>query len=60
MKTSRLIRNNWLWLALLLAVVGLGCAGCGGPEAQNTSSRPWNSPEGWQYGSFPSQINRDH
>jgi hypothetical protein len=35
-------------LALLLAL-GWACSGCG-TEAENTSQRPWNSPEGWQNG----------
>ena len=39
-------------LALLVSVLALAWAasGCGGPDAENTSQRPWNSPEGWQNG----------
>ena len=42
--------------SLLLAGTALALAGCAGPEAQNDSPRPWNSPEGWQNGSLPSTI----
>jgi len=59
MNFKRLIQNQWLRLALLLAVVGLGLTGCG-TEPENTSARPWNSPEGWQYGSFPSSMQHPH
>jgi hypothetical protein len=59
MNLKRLIQNQWLRLVLLLAVIGLGLAGCG-TEPENTSARPWNSPEGWQYGSFPSSMQRPH
>jgi hypothetical protein len=56
MNFVRLIRNHWLQLALLLAMIGLGCAGCASTDAENTSARPWNSPEGWQYGTLPSSM----
>lgn len=38
----------------LLAVAGLGAAllitGCNTTEPDNQSSRPWNSPKGWEGG----------
>ncbi len=48
--------RSWL-LLLLLTVAGLGLAGCATTEADNDnkSSKPWNSPEGWQSG-VPSQM----
>jgi hypothetical protein len=56
MKLSQLVQNRWLRLSFLLLVVGLGCAGCGTTDAENTSARPWNSPEGWQNGNLPSSM----
>jgi hypothetical protein len=47
-------------LAFLLLIVGLGCAGCGSIDADNTSARPWNSPDGWQNGSIPSSMTQPH
>jgi hypothetical protein len=35
---------------LLVLALGWACSGCGTTEAENTSERPWNSPEGWQNG----------
>jgi hypothetical protein len=57
MNFKRLIQI--LWLVLLLAAAGLGLSGCG-TEPDNTSARPWNSPEGWQYGAFPSSVQHPH
>jgi hypothetical protein len=45
-------------LVLLLAMVsawGVGCASTG-DETENVSSKPWNSPEGYQNGAIPSNI----
>jgi len=56
MKVQRLMRNHWVWLSLLLLAVGLGCSGCETTDAENTSARPWNSPEGWQNGNLPSAM----
>jgi hypothetical protein len=47
------IHRCWLWLLLALTVVGFGAVGCSSTEPDNLSSRPWNSPEGWQNGSLP-------
>jgi hypothetical protein len=40
-----------LWLAIL--VVGFGGFGCATDEPDNVSSKPWNSPEGYQNGALP-------
>ena len=60
MKLVRFIQNRWLHLALFLAIVGMGCAGCASDDVQNTSARPWNSPEGWQYGNLPTTFGNGH
>jgi hypothetical protein len=46
---KRLHHNRALWLLLLLAVA-LGVSGCASTDPDNESSKPWNSPEGWQGG----------
>ncbi|HVU28503.1 MAG TPA: hypothetical protein VHG71_12305 [Verrucomicrobiae bacterium] len=28
----------------------IAVSGCGTNEAQNASVRPWDSPQGWEYG----------
>jgi hypothetical protein len=48
------------WLVLLLAVVGLEVAGCSSTESDNMSSRPWNTPEGWQNGGLPANMTQPH
>jgi hypothetical protein len=60
MKSSRSIQGRWLWLALLIAVIGLGATGCATTEPDNMSSRPWNSPEGWQNGGLPGGMLQPH
>jgi hypothetical protein len=60
MKPTNLISGRCLLLALLLAVLGLGAAGCASTEPDNLSSRPWNSPEGWQNGSMPMGMTQPH
>ena len=42
-------------LLLLLGWFVLAGSGCK-TEAENTSSRPWNGPKGWENG-FPTRIN---
>jgi hypothetical protein len=49
MKLLKFITPQRIVLLALLAVLGWACSGCGS-EAENTSQRPWNSPEGWQNG----------
>jgi hypothetical protein len=45
-------------LLLLLALVALGVSACSTAEPENVSSRPWNSPRGWEGGGMlPSSIN---
>ncbi|HEU5070667.1 MAG TPA: hypothetical protein VFV96_09690 [Verrucomicrobiae bacterium] len=44
-----------LSLLLLLASLAL-LAGCASTESDNVSTRPWNSPMGWENG-LPSGIN---
>ena len=43
-----------LWLALGLA--GWLAVGCQTPDSENLSSRPWNSPTGWEHG-LPTGLN---
>ena len=47
-----------IWLVLALSVVALGGFGCGttGSDPDNASSKPWNSPEGYQNGNLPSGM----
>jgi hypothetical protein len=42
---------------ILLASLALGMAGCGTVEPENTTSRPWNSPQGWEGNALPSSMN---
>jgi len=55
MKFHEFIQRRRVWLVLLLLGVGVGAFGCAstGDEPGNESSKPWNSPEGWQNGSLP-------
>lgn len=52
----------WLVLGLLLSSVALSGIGCAstGDEPENASSKPWNSPEGWQNGALPSMLGTPH
>jgi hypothetical protein len=56
MSLGRLIKKRrvCLWLALL--AVGLGGFGCATDEPDNASSKPWNSPEGYQNGALPGMM----
>ena len=45
-----------LWL--LLIVTGLLVGGCATEEAGNMSSRPWNTPKGWETG-LPSALTEE-
>jgi len=42
----------WSLLAVLAGIM----AGCKTSDPDNLSSRPWNSPRGWEHG-LPSSIN---
>ena len=44
-----LLAQSRLALLLLLALVALGLSACSSTE-ENTSSRPWNQPYGWENG----------
>ncbi|HVU09262.1 MAG TPA: hypothetical protein VHG89_12035 [Verrucomicrobiae bacterium] len=37
-------------LLLAFAAMIMAVSGCGTNEAQNASVRPWDSPQGWEYG----------
>jgi hypothetical protein len=50
MKILHLLTTRRLFLLLSVLALGWVCSGCGSTEAENTSQRPWNSPEGWQSG----------
>jgi hypothetical protein len=41
-------------LAALVTLV----AGCSSTEPDNTSSRPWNAPKGWENGGMPGYMNQ--
>jgi len=43
-------------LSLTLMMLVFGGSGCKTTESENLSSRPWNSPRGWENG-LPSSIN---
>ena len=62
MKVHEFIQNPRVWLVLVLLGVGLGGFGCAtnGADTENVSSKPWNSPEGWQNGSLPSMMQQPH
>lgn len=49
-------RLQSLIAAGILAGLVLSLTGCKTDDAENVSSRPWNSTEGWQSG-FPSSLN---
>jgi len=45
---------NLRWsLILLLIALASALVGCSTAEPDNTSSRPWNSPKGWENGGIP-------
>jgi hypothetical protein len=56
MRFRHLIQNPRVWLFVVLVTVGLGGFGCATDEPDNASSKPWNSPEGWQNGNLPSNL----
>lgn len=51
------VKPAWAFL-LLLASLALGSVGCSSVEPENTSSRPWNEPQGWENGALPSTFNQ--
>jgi hypothetical protein len=55
----KFVRSKPGWaLLLLLASLALGGAGCSTVEPENTSSRPWNAPQGWENQALPSNFNQ--
>ncbi len=40
---------HWLWLFALGAVL-FGLNGCATSDPDNASTRPWNTPQGWEGG----------
>jgi len=58
MKLRQFMQVRRVWLLLALSLVGLGGYGCAstGDEPENLSSKPWNSPEGYQNGNLPSGM----
>jgi len=58
MNLHRLIRTGRIWICLGLLGIVFGFSGCGAEDddAQNTSAKPWNSPEGYQNGMLPSTM----
>jgi hypothetical protein len=58
MKLCQFMQVRRIWLVLALSVVALGGFGCGttGSDPDNASSKPWNSPEGYQNGNLPSGM----
>ncbi len=58
MKFREFLLRRRIWLVLAVALVGAGGAGCGttSDEPDNLSSKPWNSPEGYQNGNLPSGM----
>lgn len=49
------MKRSLALLSLLVVLAGV-VAGCKTTEPENLSSRPWNSPRGWEHG-LPSSIN---
>ena len=49
------MKRSLALLSLLLVLAGMA-VGCKTTEPDNLSSRPWNSPRGWEHG-LPSSIN---
>ncbi len=57
MSFRQFMQKTRLWLVVLLLAVGWGGFGCAtADEPENASSKPWNSPEGWQNGSLPGMM----
>jgi len=42
-----------LWFGLIAVIV----SGCATTEPDNASARPWNSPQGWESGGLPGNLN---
>jgi len=53
-------RVEHLFLLLAIAALSLAISGCADTESDNTSVRPWNSPEGWQGGALGGLMDQQH
>jgi hypothetical protein len=49
------MKRSLALFSLLLVLAGIA-GGCKTTEPDNLSSRPWNTPRGWEHG-LPSSIN---
>jgi hypothetical protein len=56
MSLGQLIKKRRVCLCLALLTIGLGGFGCATDEPDNASSKPWNSPEGYQNGALPGMM----
>jgi|GEM_PF-2045733 len=57
---KKLLSTPFLLMFLALISLVLGVTGCGSldKEPENVSTRPWNSPEGYDHGNLPSNLFR--
>ena len=55
MKLSRQHLSGLLGL-VLFAALALALSGCSSLEPENASSKPWDSPEGFQGGNLPGML----
>ncbi|MDR3377292.1 MAG: hypothetical protein P4M10_01290 [Verrucomicrobiae bacterium] len=49
-----------LFLMLVLTAMAAVITGCSSVESENSSQRPWNSPEGWQTGALGNLMDEQH
>jgi hypothetical protein len=54
------VRAAHLFLMLVLAALAAVISGCSSTESDNSSVRPWNSPEGWQGGALGDMMDQQH
>jgi uncharacterized protein YceK len=54
------IRLEHLFLMLVLAAMAAVISGCSSVESENSSQRPWDSPEGWQTGALGDMMSEQH
>jgi len=45
---------------LVLAAMAAVISGCSSVESENSSQRPWDSPEGWQTGALGDMMSEQH
>jgi len=56
MKLPNFVKGGSFWLCLLVVLIAVGVSGCASTEPENASSKPWNSPEGWQGSALPGML----